>query len=250
MHLRLGSPDSVPPQCEALTEQEAGELRSHWRNDLVCADRERLALASREQVESLADAVDDRYRAAVIVQAALGLRASELLGLQVSDVDFLRRQVKIERQLLRDGKGFGPLKTAKSRRTLPLAAAVVPVLSEHIRKYPPNENGVIFTSTYGNPIRMNRWSAFIFKPAVAKAGLPDGTSSHDLRHHFAAVLLRRGVPVNVVARYLGHASAALVLSTYSRLMPDSDDLVRTTLDSVWCVTDESQTADRNTASST
>jgi site-specific recombinase XerD len=35
----------------------------------------------------------------------------------------------------------------------------------------------------------------VFKPAVQKAGLPAGTTSHDLRHHYASVLLAAGESV-------------------------------------------------------
>jgi len=194
------------------------------------------------QVRRLADAMPDRYRAAVYLQAACGLRISELLAIQVGDIDFLRRTVRVERQLIRDGHGFGPPKTRKSRRTIPLAADVVPILAEHLRLYPPNADGVVLTTTKGNPIRQDVYSDTVFRPAVARSGLPASTTSHDLRHHFASVLVSRCVPVNVVAKYLGHSSAALVLSTYAHCMPDADDQVRTELDALWstaCVTDVS-----------
>jgi integrase len=186
-----------------------------------------------EQVLTLADATPERYRMAVILQAALGLRISELLALHRHDVDTFTRTVRIERQLLRDGKVFGPPKTRHSRRTIPLAEDLVIPISEHIRQHPPNADGVIFTTSRGNPIRQDVYTDMIFKPAVAKAGLPRGTTPHDLRHHAASVLLRRGIPVNVVARYLGHASAELVLDTYGHCMPDSDDLTRAALDDIW-----------------
>jgi integrase len=198
-----------------------------------------------DEVVALSDAMTARYRAAVIIQAAAGLRVSELLGLQVRDIDFLRRTLRVERQLLRDGGSFGPPKTPESERVIPLPANVLPILSEHIRQYPPNDDGVLFTTTHGNPIRQDVYSDAIFKPAVRRAGLADTTTSHDLRHTFASVLLRRGVPVNIVARFMGHSTAALVLSTYGHLMPGSDDVIREALDAVWAdegVTDVSPAA--------
>ena len=171
----------------------------------------------------------------------------ELLALQLGDVDFLRRTVKVERQVSRDGTSFCPPKTDKSRRTVPLAADVAPVLSEHIRLFPPNADGVIFTTNQGNSMAGSRFAVDVFKPAVIQTGLPEGTGSHDLRHHFAAVLLRRLVPAHVVAKYLGHSSAALVLRTYNRIIPDAADLVRITLASAWGVTDVSPDTDQGTA---
>lgn len=196
-------------------------------------ERKEVVPLTVEQVRVLADVMPDRYRMAVILQAALGLRLSELLALQVSDVDFLRRTVRIERQLATDGRRFVPLKTAASRRTVPLASDVTWLLSAHVAQFPPGSDNTIFTTTFGNPVRQNVYSDMIFKPAVSRAGLPGDVTTHALRHHFASVLLRQGVPVNVVSHAMGHSTAALVLSTYGHLMPGSDDLTRDALDAAW-----------------
>lgn len=186
-----------------------------------------------EQVQAMAAGTDDRYRVGVVLQAALGLRASELLGLQVGDIDFLRRSVRVERQLARDGRRFVEPKTFDSRRTIPVARDVVPQLAAHIATYPPNTDGVILTTTAGNPVRQDLWAVRVIRPAVARAGLPVDTTSHGLRHHFASVLLRERVPVNVVARYMGHSTPALVHAVYGHLMPDSDQVTREALDALW-----------------
>lgn len=56
----------------------------------------------------------------------------------------------------------------------------------------------------------------------------DGTifTTHDLRHHYASVLLVQGESVITVAERLGHENATLVLSTYGHLMPDSEERTR------------------------
>jgi integrase len=75
---------------------------------------------------------------------------------------------------------------------------------------------------------------------VRKAGLPSGTTSHALRHHFASVLLAAGESVVAVAERLGHQDAGLVLKTYGHLMPDSEDRTRRAIDAAWTI-DELQT---------
>lgn len=69
--------------------------------------------------------------------------------------------------------------------------------------------------------------------AVTGSGLPKGTTNHDLRHHYASVLLAAGESVVAVAERLGHEDASLVLSTYGHLMPDSDDRTRSAIDAAW-----------------
>lgn len=50
-------------------------------------------------------------------------------------------------------------------------------------------------------------------------GLP-GVSPHDLRHTYATLTIRRGVPVEIVSRYLGHATVLITLMIYRHVLPD------------------------------
>jgi integrase len=75
-----------------------------------------------------------------------------------------------------------------------------------------------------------------FTAAVERAGLPAGTTSHDLRHHYASVLLAAGESVVAVADRLSHENGTLVLKTYGHLMPDSEDRTRRAVDETWCAT--------------
>jgi len=59
------------------------------------------------------------------------------------------------------------------------------------------------------------------------------TTSHDLRHHYASVLLAARESVVAVAERLGHDDAALVLSVYGHLMLGSESRTRKAVDSAW-----------------
>ncbi len=60
---------------------------------------------------------------------------------------------------------------------------------------------------------------------MTRAGLSK-VSSHDLRHHYASLLIRHGESVKTVQARLGHASAIETLNTYGHLWPDADDRTR------------------------
>lgn len=61
--------------------------------------------------------------------------------------------------------------------------------------------------------------------------LPDWVNGpHQLRHHFASLLIQEGASVKVVQRRLGHASAKTTLDTYGHLFPDADDTTRTAVE--------------------
>lgn len=195
--------------------------------------RERVVPLTVEQVRALADAMPERNLAMVLTQAGLGLRIGELLALRVQDVDFLRRTARVEDQIAPGARVRSEPKTPLSRRTLPLPAIVAEALAQHIAAYPSGDDGTLFTTRTGQPYRHDYYGSIIFAKAVHAAGLPPGTTSHDLRHHYASVLLAAGESVVAVAERLGHENATLVLRTYGHLMPGSEDRTRRAVDAAW-----------------
>ena len=106
-------------------------------------------------------------------------------------------------------------------------------MARHIVEFPPDEDGSLFTTSTGLVYGREHYGATL-TTAVKRAGLPGGTTSHDLRHHYASVLLAAGESVVAVAERLGHENATLVLRTYGHLMPDSQDRTRRAVDEAWC----------------
>ncbi len=196
-------------------------------------ERERVVPLTVGLVQALAESMPARTRAMVITQAGLGLRVGELLALRVEDVDFLRRTVRVEFQLAPRTKTRVEPKTPRSRRTIPLPQVVADALALHIRQFPAGADGSIFTTGAGTVYGREHYGA-TFTAAVKRAGLTAGTTTHDLRHHYASVLLAAGESVVAVAERLGHENAALVLRTYGHLMPDSEDRTRRAVDEAWC----------------
>lgn len=202
-----------------------------------------------DQVELLAGTIHERYRAAVILAAGAGLRLGEVFGLELRHVDFLRRTLRVEQQLLTEkgGPRIGPTKTTSSVRTVHLADAVVAELSEHVRKYPPVD-GRLISNELDNPIR-----ASAFQKVWRKAGRDTsitGVRFHDLRHFYASALISAGCSVVAVQNALGHASATETLNTYAHLWPSDEDRTRDAIQgiltgaaSISCATDVQRAAD-------
>ena len=88
---------------------------------------------------------------------------------------------------------------------------VAEALAEHIAAFPPSRRRHLFTTRTDEPYRHDYYGIDHLPAAVARAGLPAGTTSHDLRHHYASVLLAAGESVLAVAERLGHENATLVL---------------------------------------
>jgi integrase len=187
-----------------------------------------------EQVEAMAGACPDRYRALIVLAAGTGLRQGKCFGLTVDRVDFLHRQVRFNRQLVGARAGvpeFGPPKSKAGFRTVPLPDVVADVLAEHLGRYRRGPADLVFTNTHGTPMRRSP-AGEIWRRAAAKADLPAWATFHDLRHFYASLLISRGCSVKTVQRRLGHQSAMETLDTYGHLWPDSDDETRNAVDLV------------------
>lgn len=204
-----------------------------------------------EQVRALEVALPERYRALVVLGAGTGVRQGEAFGLTVDRVDFLRRTITVDRQMvLMPGGGptFAPPKTEASYRTIPAPAIVVDALSAHLAAFGQGDDGLIFTNAVGGPIRRTRFSD-VWRPAAKAVGLEPGIGMHALRHFYASALIRYGESVKVVQSRLGHASAAETLDTYSHLWPDSEESTRAAIEAAFDPQPDSGGADVGLGSS-
>jgi integrase len=190
-------------------------------------DKPKVRPLELHQVLALADAVPERLRGAVLFASGSGLRMGEVRGLTVDRVDFLRRTVTVDRQMVDTAKGptFGPPKTKASHRTVALAPVTLEALAAHLAEFKPGPDGLVFTNDRGQPWKRNALGGVIAR-ARSTAGLPDGTTFHDLRHHFASVLIGAGCSIKAVQDALGHANASETLDTYSHLWPADEDRIR------------------------
>lgn len=203
------------------------------------ADDDEVVPLTVDQVRTLAEAMPPRNRAMVYTQAGLGLRVGELLALRVQDIDFLRRTARIEHQLERHTRDRVAPKTPKSRRTIPLSTQTAERLAAHLAEFELGPDGSLFTGVNGRPYDHAVYGTLIFSKvaralAAAKGStFPAGTTTHDLRHHFACVLLEAGHSVVEVADLLGHEDGTMVLRVYGHRIPGGEDRVRKTLDALW-----------------
>lgn len=190
---------------------------------------QRVEVISTETVTAMIDAVPERMRAMLVLAAGTGMRQGEIFGLTVDRLDFLRRTVRVDRQLV-DGQ-FGPPKTDSSVRTIPLPRTVVDALAAHLKAFPAGDDGHVFTRTSGAPWRRSAFSVEWTRARKATE-TPEDVTMHSFRHYYASLLIRHSESVKVVQDRLGHATAAETLDTYSHLWPDSEDRTRDAVDAV------------------
>lgn len=172
---------------------------------------------------------DDRLFALLVLIALLGLRRSEVLGLQWSDVDLDAGTLTVRRGLHRvEGRlvAMDP-KTARSRRTIPLPEVVVQALRGHLDRQEKEraelgriwqDSGHVFTSTIGTPLDPDNTTKFVQRALIA-AELRK-VRMHDFRHGCVSVLLGLGVPPRTVMEIAGHSGLEMTMNVYAHVSMD------------------------------
>jgi integrase len=107
-----------------------------------------------EEVDALVEAIPDRYQALVLLAAYGSLRWSELVALRIDRLSLPRHRVWVEEKIVESGHLIrGEPKTKRSRLWVAVPDFVALALAEHVNKYPPGSNGLVFTAPKGGPIR-------------------------------------------------------------------------------------------------
>lgn len=211
-----------------------------------------------ERVRAVVAGHPDEYRAAPVVGAGCGLRQGEVFGMTVDAVDFLRRTVHVRQQVRLVGGQlvFSPPKGGRERE-VPLPDWVSVALAEHLRVHPATEStlpwrdpggaahtaALMFTNREGGALTRAYYQHNAWTPAIAAARVQRNRSNgfHALRHHYASVLLQRGVSIRAVAEYLGHHDPGFTLRTYAHLMPEDEARSRAAIDAAYAPADSART---------
>lgn len=174
-----------------------------------------------QEVEALAAACGERDRLIVRLGAYAGLRASEIGGLRVQDVDAEACRVTVAQAATRTtaGRSLGLPKRRASVRTISVDCDLARELADYARRN-PQRDGLVFRTRQGGLIDASAIDK-TFSKARREAGLGGEFTFHDLRHFCASTLARHGMPMPVLQRHMGWSSIAMT-DTYVHLSPTAD----------------------------
>ena len=136
-----------------------------------------------------------RDKAMLELLYASGIRVSELIGLNLEDINL--------------SVGFLVCRTGEKERVIPLYKVAVKSIQEYLQRVRPiltSDNGETALFVNVNGSRMSRQGFWkIVKCYQAKAGIQKEITPHTLRHSFAAHLLENGADIRDIQEMLGHA---------------------------------------------
>jgi integrase/recombinase XerD len=185
-------------------------LKKDWRVDHIPHARnpQRLPIVlSPMEVRQLLEAAPTlKYRTALTIVYAAGLRVSEVVALKVTDIDSQRMVIRVAQ-----GKG-------RKDRYVMLSPTLLTLLREYWKTARPAD--WLFPSKVpGQPLRAKNIQ-LACQDARQAAGLTKPVTVHTLRHSFATHLLESGTNVRAIQLLLGHRSLATT-ARYTQVSPQA-----------------------------
>jgi integrase len=164
------------------------------------------------ELEAIANAMPDRYRAMVVLAAWCALRFGELAELRRDDVDTKTGVIHVRRGVVRVvGETIVKApKTAAGIRDVAIPPHLVPLVREHLLQYTePGKDGLLFPARGGGHLRPSTLYR-VYYPARQAAGRPD-LAFHHLRHTGAVLAAQTGATLAELMARLGHSTPAAAM---------------------------------------
>lgn len=204
---------------------------------IILKEKESLTLA--EELEKEQNII---VKTALMTCLYMGLRRSELAGLQWQDINFEKNIMKIERSMHRD-KGYGIYykctKTESSKREISIPDRLAEQLREYKewwqihRPYFIDERFeyALFKNDSMRPYSPGTYLPWL-KKILQKANLTDVTL-HSLRHTNISLQIMAGIDEKTVAGRVGHSQTSTTTDIYSHFMHTSDVKASNVLDKIF-----------------
>ena len=198
---------------------------------VVLPRRQRVArrFFSIEEVQRILASAAEPYHTFYWLAVETGMRAGELCGLRVSDFDFERGLVSVRQSVWR-GKFQSP-KSENAIRSFTLSARLRGHIADFLKRWKPNERGLLFATRTGTPWDANLLVKRKLYPLLDSLGIARG-GLHAFRHTNSTLMDHLGVPLKVRQQRLGHSDPSLTLAVYTHVRSEDDVLFVEQLDGI------------------
>ncbi len=213
-----------------------------WKNpfvfkltDVVVNDSQHMpAMSAEEQKIWMSFIREDsafcKYYDEFVVLLGTGMRVSEFCGITLSDLDFVQRRIRVERQLIRgkDGYHVEKTKTKSGVRFIPMSNGVYSSLQNIVKSRPLMEtepeidglSGFLLLDSLQQPkVALHienemRWALKKFRKMHPDVYLPHITP-HVFRHTFCTNLANAGMNIKNLQYLMGHSDVGTTLNIYT-----------------------------------
>lgn len=174
------------------------------------------------EAQRIIAASENPYQLMYAIATFAGLRAGEIMGLRVRDVDLQNRILHI-----RQTGWYGKIQTAKSRGSetdLPIPGALAVLFERYMATWQTNPRELLFVNTRGNPTTAEKIVKKHLHPLLERLGIPHTEQRcgfHAFRHMHTSLLLESGASPKVAQRQLRHSDARITLGIYGHLVENS-----------------------------
>jgi integrase len=183
------------------------------------------------------------YHTMVLVAACLGLRASEIMGLQWQDFNLEDLTVFIRRGVV-NGRS-GDTKTEASQKSLPIDPRLARSLQElWKRTLHQGPQDWVFANKGGRPRGQQNILQRHLRPAASRAGIGK-IGWHTFRHSYSTMLRSAGADIKVQQELLRHATIQSTLNTYTQAISEQKRSANSVV--VGILLDENAATDRPSA---
>ena len=166
------------------------------------------------EIRRLLGQLAEPYRTMVLVAACLGLRASEIMGLQWGDFNWADLTVLIRRGVV-NGRA-GETKTEVSRKPLPIDPQLAePLQKLRERSLHTDPEDWVFANRIGRPWAQQDILQRHLRPAAQRAGIGK-IGWHTFRHSYSTMLRSAGTDIKVQQELLRHSTIQSTMNIYTQ----------------------------------
>jgi len=179
---------------------------------------------TRRQALRIVELAQEPYKTIYTLAWGTGMRAGEILALTVSDLDFERRTIRVNKSADDRTRIIRQPKTRKSVASLPMSSSLELVLQNYIAQHwKQNPSGLLFPNREGTRPRARKSILKnSLKPILHKLGIPEKHCGlHAFRHGLATELAESCVPITVLQQQMRHADVKTTLRVYAHAIPES-----------------------------
>lgn len=175
---------------------------------------------SLDEIEKILSSAKCQDKNLIATLFMTGMRTGELIGLQWSDIDFMKCEISIKRTI---GRGhIGTPKTYSSIRTIPILNSLMPYLKNQCELTKDSNTFVFLNDEQRHYFDAKNIRSGLWKKVLRNANVKYRTVYHT-RHTFCSINLQNGEDIIWVSRVLGHKNPRITLERYTKFIPSGND---------------------------